>query len=66
MNITRSNFTNLLPFLKTTITRSHFISLDLEMSGINTEDLTSPSILDAVLFSLTDARQVPETAAIYT
>ena len=36
MNVSRLNYTNLLPFMKETISRGHFLAVDLEMSGIQT------------------------------
>ena len=48
MNITRLNFVESLPFVNSIIKKSHFLAFDLEMSGILTEEITSPYLLDSV------------------
>jgi hypothetical protein len=48
MNITRLNYLQTLPMVKAAIEKAHFLSFDLEMSGLMTNELTSPSILDSV------------------
>lgn len=48
MNITRLNFAETLPFIRSTLQSAHYLSFDLEMSGIMTEELTTPSIIDSV------------------
>lgn len=58
MNITRLNFRETLPLVRSAIEQAHFLSLDLEMSGIQTEELTSPSLLDSVPLGLTDAKAI--------
>jgi hypothetical protein len=64
MNITRLNLRESLPLVQSAISRAHFLSLDLEMSGITTEELTSPSILDSVRLPLADAKALREAAAV--
>ena len=58
MNITRLNFRETLPVVRSAIEQAHFLSVDLEMSGIQTEELTSPSLLDSVPVSLADAKTI--------
>ena len=49
MNISRLNFSQILPMAKDILTKANFLSLDLEMSGIQTEQLTTVAITDSVL-----------------
>lgn len=58
MNITRLNFRETLPVVRSAIEQAHFLSVDLEMSGIQTEELTSPSLLDSVPVNLADAKTI--------
>jgi hypothetical protein len=48
MNITRLNFAENIQYIKSVIKKSHFIAIDLEMSGIVSERVTNPSITDSV------------------
>jgi hypothetical protein len=48
MNITRLNFAQTLPFIKNIINQSHYISIDLEMSGIVSDIESNPSLVDSV------------------
>jgi hypothetical protein len=64
MNITRLNFNATLPLVKETIGKAHFLAFDLEMSGIQTEELTTPSIVDSVSLRLSDAKEIRETEAV--
>ncbi len=50
MNITRLNFPQTLPFIKNIIKQSHFVSIDLEMSGIVANLESQPSLVDSVHF----------------
>lgn len=49
MNITRSNFAENLQLIQEIITKSHFVAIDLEMSGIDISDQCIPSKIDSVL-----------------
>jgi len=37
MNITRLNFAQTLPYIKAILKQSHYVSIDLEMSGITVD-----------------------------
>lgn len=50
MFINRTNFFSLLPQITQIIKSSHFISLDLEMSGLVKGETFANSQLDSVLF----------------
>lgn len=65
MNITRLNYTQTLPLIRQAIQESHFLSFDLEMSGILTEELTSPSIVDSVCMMWVDTNSLWKTEAEY-
>lgn len=51
MNITRLNFAQSLPFIKNIIKQSHYVSIDLEMSGIVSDIDSQPSLIDSVHLS---------------
>jgi len=55
MNITRLNYGQTLSLIRTAISESHFMAFDLEMTGIAGEELVSPSIIDSVCSTLSDA-----------
>lgn len=61
MNISRLNYTQTLPLIKQSIRQAHFLAFDLEMSGIMTEELTSPSIIDSVPPTKVDASSLWKT-----
>lgn len=48
MNITRSNFQQVLPFVYDCLKKSHFVALDFEMSGISAHQSLRNSNLDSV------------------
>jgi hypothetical protein len=48
MNITRLNFAQSLPFIKNIIKKSHYVSIDIEMSGIVSDIDSQPSLVDSV------------------
>ena len=58
MNISRLNYSQTLPLVQRANRESHFLSFDLEMSGIMTEELTSPSIVDSVCCVIVDANPI--------
>lgn len=64
MNITRLNYPQVLPVVKSAIEKAHFLAFDLEMSGLMTEELTSPSILDSVPPQSLDAAALPQAKAV--
>ena len=64
MNISRLNYSQILPIAKDILTKANFLSLDLEMSGIQTEQLTTVAITDSVLWLLSDASQVLENGQV--
>ena len=49
MNISRLNYSQVLPIAKDILSKANFLSLDLEMSGIQTEQVTTVAITDSVL-----------------
>ena len=64
MNITRLNYPQVLPAVKAAIEKAHYLAFDLEMSGLMTEELTSPSILDSVPPPSLDAGALPQAEAV--
>ena len=64
MNISRLNYLELLPLIKSSISEAHFLSVDLEMSGIQTDPLTSASLTDSVPSILADASTLPQEQTI--
>lgn len=48
MNITRSNFSQSLPFIKECLKKSHFVAIDFEMTGVNAHSQLRNSNLDSV------------------
>lgn len=64
MNITRLNYPQVLPVVKAAIEKAHYLAFDLEMSGLMTEELTSPSILDSVPPQSVDAAEISQAEAV--
>lgn len=48
MNISRSNWNQLLPFMRDTLKKADLVSIDFEMSGVQASPLLRNSILDSV------------------
>ncbi len=66
MNITRLNFAQSLPFIKKIIKQSHYVSIDLEMSGIVSDIDSQPSLIDSVhLPSIRSNKDMPKPESAF-